>query len=96
VNAASPVTGGGLALPVAVAYDGNGTAWFANTGSVSAFSGSTAITPSTGYGSLNSPRGLAVDPSGNLWTANAGDNSISVFVGVATPLTTPLAVNVGP
>ncbi len=48
------------------------------------------------YGSLNTPIGLAVDPSGNVWTANSGDNSVSVFIGLTTPVTTPLAANVGP
>ncbi len=48
------------------------------------------------YGSLNTPIGLAVDPSGDVWTANSGDNTVSVFVGLTTPVTTPLAANVGP
>ena len=96
VNAASPVTGGGLTMPVAVAYDGSGNAWFANTGSISEFSGTTAVSPSTGFGALNAPVAIAVDGSGNIWTANSGDNSVSVFVGLGTPVATPIAANVGP
>jgi len=96
VNVASPVMGGGLTLPVAVTYDGNGVSWFANGASISAFSGSTAISPSMGYGTLSSPAGIAVDGSGNVWTANSGDSSVTVFVGLATPVTTPIAANVGP
>jgi len=96
VNGSSPVSGGGLTLPTAVAFDGNGVAWFANTASISAFSGSSAITGTTGFGSLNSPSGIAMDASGNVWTANLGDNSVSVFVGLATPVITPIAANVGP
>jgi streptogramin lyase len=96
VSASSPVSGGGLTLPSAVAFDGNGTAWFANTTSISAFSGSSAITGAAGFGSVNSPAGIAVDASGNVWTANTGDNSVTVFIGVATPVATPLAVSVGP
>lgn len=96
VSASSPLTGGGLTLPTAVAYDGNGTAWFANSTSLSAFSGVTSTTPAPGLGSLNAPVALAVDPSGNIWTANSGDNSITVFVGLASPVTTPIAVNAGP
>lgn len=96
VNASSPVYGGGLTLPLAVAYDGNGKSWFANSASISEFSGSTAISPAAGFGTLNAPSAIAVDPSGNLWTANSGDNSVSVFIGLATPVTTPIAANVGP
>jgi streptogramin lyase len=96
VNASSPVYGGGLTLPIAVAYDGNGKSWFANSASISEFSGSTAISPAAGFGTLNAPSAIAVDPSGNLWTANSGDNSVSVFIGLATPVTTPIAAIVGP
>ena len=86
----------GATLPVAVVYDGNGNAWFANTGSISEFSGATALSPATGLGSLNSPAGIAVDASGNIWTANSGDNSVSIFVGFGSAVATPIAVNVGP
>jgi len=96
VNGASPVSGGGLALPVAVAYDGNGIAWFANAGSISEFSGTTPTSPSTGFGSVNSPAGIAVDSSGNIWTANSGDNSVSIFIGLGSAVATPIAMNVGP
>ena len=96
VNSGSPVSGGGLTLPVAVAYDGSGTAWFANTASISAFSGTSAVSGNAGFGTLSSPSGIAIDASGSVWTANSGDNSISVFVGLATPVVTPLAANVGP
>jgi len=96
VNAASPVTGGGLTLPVAVAYDGTGNAWFANTSSISEFSGATAISPVSGLGLLNTPSGIAVDASGNVWTTNSGDNSVSVFIGLASPASVPLAVTAGP
>jgi streptogramin lyase len=96
VNASSPVSGGGLTLPVAVAYDGSGTAWFANSSSISAFSGTSAVSGNAGFGALNSPSGVAVDASGSIWTANSGDNSISVFIGLAAPVVTPAAANVGP
>lgn len=92
----SPATGGGLTVPVAAAYDGSGNAWFANSGSLSEFSGLTGVSPAAGLGSLNSPAGVAVDTSGNVWTANSGDNSLSVFVGLATPVTTPIALSAGP
>jgi streptogramin lyase len=97
VNTASPVTGGGLAMPMAVAFDGNGTAWVANSGSISAVSSSgTVLSPAAGYGSVNSPAGIAVDPSGNVWTANSGDNSVTVFVGLGAATKTPIALSAGP
>jgi streptogramin lyase len=96
VNAASPTQGGGLTQPSAVAYDGNGTAWFANSTSISAFSGVSAITPTAGLGMLSAPVAIAIDPSGNVWTANSGDNSVAVFVGLASPMSTPLAFQAGP
>lgn len=96
VSSASPVTGGGLTLPTAVAYDAAGVAWFANTASISAFNGVSALTPATGFGTLNAPQGIAVDASGNIWTANSGDNSVTIFVGLAAPTSTPVAANVGP
>ena len=96
VITSSPFTGGGLTLPVAVAYDGSGNAWFANSGSISKFSGASAVSPANGFGTLSAPAGVAVDGSGNVWTANSGDNSISVFVGLAAAVQTPIALNVGP
>ncbi len=96
INASSPLTGGGLTLPAAVALDGGSNVWLANSVSISEFSGTTAIAPASGYGTLSNPNGIAIDSSGNVWTANSGDNSISIFVGLATPVSTPLAANVGP
>jgi DNA-binding beta-propeller fold protein YncE len=45
---------------------------------------------------LNTPVGVAVDPSGNVWTTNSGENTVSIFLGLATPAVTPLSQNVGP
>jgi len=96
-TAAAPYTGGGLTLPAAIAMDGAGVAWVTNnvTGG-----GLTQIAPgasATGpLGTLNAPTGVAVDASGNVWTANSGDNSVSKYVGLASPVVTPLAAAVGP
>ncbi len=60
------------------------------------------ISPETGYttNALNRNTGIAIDPSGNVWLANnykeipprinPGGNSITVMVGAAGPLRTPL------
>jgi hypothetical protein len=31
-----------------------------------------------------------------VWTANSGSNTVSKFIGLAAPVTTPLAAIVGP
>jgi hypothetical protein len=54
------------------------------------------ISPTTGFGSLNTPVSIGVDASGNVWTANFGSNTVSEFVGIASPVVTPIAANVGP
>ncbi len=95
----SPVRSSELNLPTGVATDGASNVWITNgtaAGSIVELnSGGTVVSPSTGFGSLNTPASIAVDSSGNLWTANLGDNSVSEFVGVASPVTTPIAANVG-
>ena len=57
---------------------------------------STPISPAAGFGSLNTPVGIAIDATGTIWTTNSGDNTVSAFIGLANPVTTPLAANVGP
>jgi streptogramin lyase len=96
-TAAAPYTGGGLTMPAAIAMDGAGVAWVTNN---VAGGGLTQIVPgmsSAGaLGQLNAPAGVAVDASGNVWTANSGDNSVSKYVGLASPAVTPIAAAVGP
>jgi sugar lactone lactonase YvrE len=99
--ATSPVTSGGLSQPAAVAIDGQGVAWVTNAqtaGSLSEINVATGATlsPSTGLGVFNQPEAIAVDASGSVWTANAGDNSVSVVVGLAAPVPTPLVMRTGP
>ena len=50
------------------------------------------ITPTTGYTAdgVSGPRGIAIDPSGNLWITNFTYNSITEFIGLATPTATPI------
>lgn len=92
-----PGSGGGISQPAGVAIDGAGYIWIANSttsGSVSELTAATGVPLSpSGLGSLKTPLGIAVDASGNLWTANSGDNSLTEFVGIATPVTTPIIAN---
>jgi hypothetical protein len=97
----SPFTGGGIQTPAGVATDGAGAIWVVNAATSGSLSGigsglGGTLSPAAGYGALNTPVAVAIDPSGNVWTANSGDNSVTQFVGLATPVTTPLAANVGP
>jgi streptogramin lyase len=98
--AASPIRSAGLNLPTGVATDGASNIWITNgvaAGSVAELNSSgTVLSPTTGFGSLNTPVSIGVDASGNLWTANLGDNSVSEFVGIASPIATPIAATVGP
>jgi hypothetical protein len=88
-------TAGSLNAPVALAIDGNGTAWIANSnGSVSAFtSGGISLDPASGFtgGGMNAPTGIAIDISGNVWVSNSGNNSVTEILGGAAPVA-PLAI----
>ncbi|MDR3750393.1 MAG: NHL repeat-containing protein [Terracidiphilus sp.] len=96
------ITGGGVLHPQGIAVDGSGTVWVANYrgGSISEVSGSssasagTFLSPANGFGtdaSLLEPYGLALDASGNVWVSNFGNDTITQFVGIATPIKTPFA-----
>jgi sugar lactone lactonase YvrE len=97
-------TGGGLDGPSGIALDGAGNLWIANTtnSSLTELRGSTgaALTPSTGYQSvsLQSPSQIAIDASGNVWAINTnevtslhGHETVTEFLGLATPVNMPLA-----
>lgn len=95
VSPAGGFTGGGLKGPAGIAVDGSGRVWVANRdgSTLSGFgSDGTALSPAAGYQSqyVSNPRGLAVDPSGNVWLTNFTNNSVTEFVGIATPTATPV------
>jgi sugar lactone lactonase YvrE len=96
------IIGGGVQHPQGIAVDGAGTVWVANYrgNSISAINGSSAgspdsfLSPQNGYGldaALEEPYAIALDASGNAWVSNFGNNTITQFIGIATPIRTPLA-----
>ena len=94
-------TGGGLNHPNGIAVDGAGNVWLGNHGgnTITELEGASGVNPgmalssSSGFGSdanLREPYSVAVDASGNLWVSNFGLSTITEFIGVATPVKTPL------
>jgi streptogramin lyase len=93
-------TGGGLSHPQGIAVDGSGTAWVVNyrgpaLSELAAASASTPgaiLSPASGWApdaKLSEAFGLAIDASGNLWATNFATNTLTEFVGLATPVQTP-------
>ena len=95
-------TGGGLTGALGIAIDGAGHVFVSNYkgASISELSSAGAalspapLSPSTvpsGYmgPGVAQPYGIAIDASGNVWVANSGSNSVTEFIGLATPVVTP-------
>jgi streptogramin lyase len=93
--------GGGINHPQGVAIDGAGNVWIANfrSAALSELAGATApvpgaiLSPASGLGAdakLLEAYAIAVDASGNLWISNAGSNLLTQFIGLASPVRTPL------
>jgi streptogramin lyase len=99
----SGYTGGGLDHPQSIAIDGAGNLWVANyrASAISEFASAstaptapgTALSPAGGFGghaALRQSYAIAIDASGNVWVSNFGSNTITQFVGMASPVRTPL------
>jgi hypothetical protein len=87
----------GMAAAQGIAIDGAGNVFTANFRGDSIeelSSNATVLSPISGFGldaPLNEPLGIALDASGNLWVSNTGANTLTQFVGLATPVHTPMA-----
>ena len=106
-TAPTTISGGGLAHPEGIAFDGAGNAWIANnSGSISEFSNAgTAITSTTGYMGTNGysnpnlstlvgAQSIAVDGSGDVWVANNASGYVFEFIGGGTPVVTPIVASI--
>ena len=98
----SNITGGGLNSPQGIAVDGADHLWISNVNTgvlseiaatVSVEGAGTPLSPSSGLGvdaHMSQLFGTAVDASGNVWASSFGDNRLVKFVGLASPVKTPL------
>ncbi len=91
---ATPTTG----LYAGIVATGTGSVLMTNSVPAGGLVAETLGTSPAGValGSLNTPVGLAVDPSGDVWVANSGDNTVAEFIGLTSPVITPLVAHVGP
>jgi hypothetical protein len=86
--------------PQGIAIDGSGHVWISNfrgpaiteLAGASAASPGQILSPTAGYApdaKLLEAYDIVIDASGNLWVTSFGDNTITEFVGLATPVKTP-------
>ena len=86
-----------------VAVDGSGNVWVGSFHApvLTELAGATSTSPATGQplspaagwapdANLYGTYAIAIDASGNLWVTNLFANSLTQFVGLATPIKTPL------
>jgi len=88
--------------PQGIAFDGSNRLWVANAGqsgnsispNLSLFDPSSSdVFDYVNTDFSNGPSSVAVDASGNVWVL-LGNNTVTEYVGVATPVVTPLSVGV--
>jgi len=95
--AVSPVTA--LGSPFGIATDSNAV-WLADmaTGALlrTSYGAASGQLRMTGSATIAAPTSVAVDAAGSIWMTNTGGNTVLKFIGLATPVATPLAANVGP
>jgi streptogramin lyase len=101
-NGGSPA-GATLAGPQGIAIDGAGNVWVGNfrAGYLTELAGASSTTPAAGAAispvagwapdaKLEGAFSVAIDASGNLWVTDFNNDTITEFVGMASPVKTPL------
>ena len=94
---ANTYSGAGIASATALAIDGNGYVFIANSGSISALTNAGAAvstTPVAQAGNISTPNSISVDTAGSLWLANTGNNTVTEVIGAAAPVTAPTVTQV--
>jgi streptogramin lyase len=93
---------GAIERPQGIAVDGSGSVWVANyrepylnelAGAGTTAPG-TSLSPAAGIGGdagLLEAYALAIDASGDIWVTNQGNSTLTKFIGLATPVKTPLS-----
>ncbi len=108
-SSGTPLSGSGftnsvMSNPYALAIDGSGNVWVANgndyegDNSVLELSPSGSLSMSINHANsikeyLDGPQSIAVDGAGNIWFSDGDTDTVTEFLGVATPVVTPLAAN---
>ncbi len=93
--------GGGLDHPDGIAADGSGTVWVVNhrAPGLSQLAGASTtlpgaiLSPVAGWApdtGMSEGFGVAIDAAGNVWVSSNGDDRLIEYVGLATPVKTPL------
>jgi DNA-binding beta-propeller fold protein YncE len=96
ISPAAGFMGGGMNDPIALAIDPAGIVWIANEAGNSLvelsptgrFLSGAAGFPGAG---LSNPSAVAIDAGGDVWLPNQGNNRVTEFVGLATPVLTPMS-----
>ena len=93
---------GAIERPQGIAVDGSGSVWVANyrepylnelAGAGTTAPGS-SLSPAAGIGGdagLLEAYAMAIDASGDIWVTNQGNSTLTKFIGLATPVKTPLS-----
>jgi PKD repeat protein len=111
-SSGAPLSGAGITngpqTPYSLAIDGAANVWVASGYGTSAAalsvyelapSGATALAISHANQArayLDGPQSIAVDATGSVWVSNGLGYTVTQFIGVATPVVTPLAANLQP
>jgi hypothetical protein len=90
LSGAGGFTGSSIQVPYDVAIDGSGNAWVADYGGLVELSNSGTVLLHAARTTFGYPTRIAIDGSGDVW-GNYFAGYFAEFIGVATPVITPIA-----